>query len=69
MIIGAIATQPTGNGTFNHDIPLKPGWAVHLRAELGYAEEMGAADPTVMYEQLVWRTPGAVKMRTTILDA
>lgn len=69
VIIGAIATQPTGNGTFNHDIPLKPGWAVHLRAELGYAEEMGAADPTVMYEQLVWRTSGAVKMRTTILDA
>lgn len=69
LITGAISTQPTGNGTFSHDIPLRPGYVVQLRAELGYAEELGASDTTVMYEQIVWRTSGVVKMRKTILDA
>lgn len=69
IVIGAISIGATGNGTFNHDIPLKPGCALHLRAELGYAEELAASDTTVMYEQVVWRTGGVVKMRKTILDS
>lgn len=68
VIVGAISTQPTGNGTFSHTIPLRPGWAVHFRAELGYAEELGASDTTEMLEQIVWRTTGAIKMRKTIYD-